>query len=224
MTAPNEDLIALQNKIADLTESLATTQGLVTKINSVVSSISSTLTATQAIATGLTEQTITPYSANSLGPLIAALGYATPTSQTYIAANRAYYYPFRLAEAVTCYKAFWVNGAAVSGNVDIGIYTSAGVKVASTGSTAQAGTSVTQIATLSASLAAGNYYLAFACDNTTATFHVSDLAATAIWARIFNIQYQAAAFALPSTATFAAAANANQPMYVCGLAFRSDFA
>ena len=224
MAAQDEGLIALQNKVADLTEALAVTQGVVNKINTIVTDINSTLTATQSIATGLTEQTVTPFSANSLGPTIAALGGASPTSQTYITSNRAYYYPFRLAEAATCYKAFWVNGATVSGNVDIGVYTSAGVKVASIGSTAQAGASGTQITTLSAALSAGNYYLAFACDNTTATFHMANLSVSAIFANVFNVQYQDAAFALPATATFAAGSNVQLPMIICGLAFRSDFA
>lgn len=225
----NEDIWAklqkLERDLASATEQLTLDGATLANISTLLTNLSTTMAATQSIATRLTEQTVTPFSTNSLGAIAAAFGAPAPTSQTWPTANKAYYYPFSISAAATCYTAFWANGATVSGNVDLGIYTSAKVKVVSTGSTAQAGTSQTQTVALSASLAPGNYYIGFACDAAAATFIRANLTDVAGFSpAVINLRAGAASFPLPSTATFDSTLTAAVvPFFLCGIALRSDF-
>ena len=134
--------------------------------------------------------------------------FRSPRSTTggaYPTANVAQFYPIIVRAPFTARSFTWRNGAAVSGNVDMGIYTSTGTRLVSTGSTAQSGTSVLQTATCTATLIQpGDYYLGFACDNTTSTF--GRVAIGAIPTRSQGIVQMAAAFPLPASATFAVSA------------------
>jgi hypothetical protein len=141
--------------------------------------------------------TLTPYHPASLGYQSAAL-----TSATWPSANRAYYYPFRLAHAYVLTHLFIENGSEVSGNFDLGIYTVDGRRLASTGSTAQSGVSAPQSVAVSLTLGPGVFYLAAAFDNTTATVQQTALNAIAAL-RPAGVFLQASAFPLPATATFA---------------------
>lgn len=89
-------------------------------------------------------------------------------------ALKAFFFPFNVSgsseEAPRAYTgAILMNGAAVSGNVDIGIYDSLGNKIANVGSTAQAGTTAPQRINFATpvQLKPGRYYLAIVLDNTT---------------------------------------------------------
>lgn len=64
-----------------------------------------------------------------------------------------------------------MNGAAVSGNVDIGVYDALGNKLANVGSTAQAGTTAPQRINFATplQLKPGRYYLAIVFDNIVGT-------------------------------------------------------
>jgi hypothetical protein len=87
------------------------------------------------------------------------------------AANTAYFVAFRVSRSKTVTKSRH-RVTASSGNVDAGIYDSAGTRLASSGSTACGGANAEQELTFTASyvLQPGvTYYRAFAADNATAT-------------------------------------------------------
>jgi len=145
--------------------------------------------------------TITPYDqVHSLG---VQVGQSVPVSTAWSTANRAIYLPFVLYRPATAYKMFVVNGATVSGNLDMGIYDHTGVKLASIGSTPQAGANDIQEVTFASpvKLGAGYFFMALALDNTTGTIIRRSLGnPEAITAG----QYQeASAFPLPNQASFA---------------------
>lgn len=137
---------------------------------------------------------------------------AAHTSVAWPAANRALLVPLYITEPSTVVKLWWMNGAAVSGNVDIGIYRVSDLsRIVSSGSTAQAGTSALQEVDITDTpLAPGTYYLGLACDNTTATFIrlFNDLR----WCRAFGVVQQTSAFPLPATAVPEACASAYVPL------------
>lgn len=92
-----------------------------------------------------------------------------------IVANQAYLHLFRVDRAVLVSKATYGVGTA-SGNVDLGIYTSADqatfTRVASTGSTAASGSSTFQTISLTAAyqlVPFTDYWAVFAADNATIT-------------------------------------------------------
>lgn len=140
----------------------------------------------------------------SFGPSsLGAFGrLGTFASGTFPAANAAIYMPFRTSATVVIATIEVLNGAAVSGNVDVGIYDEAQRRLVSSGSTAQAGTNVIQVFNITDTpLAPGLFYMALACDNTTATFIRT--AAPVYETRPLGMAQQASAFALPATATMA---------------------
>lgn len=130
------------------------------------------------------------------------------------AANRAIYIPFQVYGPLVAYKLSVFNGATVSGNIDIGIYDGPGNRLVSAGSTAMSGGSVLQSVDITdTTLYPGNYYMALAVDNTTATF----IRLTGSVLQFFGaagVYSQSTAFALPATATFAACLNAYVPIIV----------
>lgn len=91
-------------------------------------------------------------------------------------ANRALLLPVSITDTITVRVMAWQNGATISGNVDIGIYDDAFNRLASLGgATPQAGPSAVQVGDIpDTTLAPGNYYFAMACDNSAATFAISD--------------------------------------------------
>lgn len=130
-------------------------------------------------------------------------GFAAPGSATWPAANQARYYPFQVVESFSVVSLATYNGATASGNVDVGIYSSSGTLLVSSGSTAQSGTSTLQTFSLTTTLARGKYFMATACDNTTATFFRNNIG-DSTRCEMAGIYMQSSAFPLPSTATFAA--------------------
>ncbi len=152
--------------------------------------------------------TITPWSMEAFGSATSA---SLPASATYPSANRALFIPFQTETPIVIPSMICVNGTAVSGNIDMGIYSVDGRRLTSKGSTAQTGTSTLQRLTFTAplSLGAGFYFMAFACDNTTATLLRRGLTAQA--ARALGMFQMATAFVLPATATFAAVASSFFP-------------
>lgn len=135
-----------------------------------------------------------------------------PASATWIAANRAIFIPFYLSEAKTIDKIHVPNGSAVSGNLDAGIYDSAGNKVVAKGSTAQAGTNTGQVVDLSNTALSAKtlYYAGLVLDNATGTvFRIS--AAPSVLG-VIGVKQVASAFALPASVTYAAPASAFVPV------------
>lgn len=127
---------------------------------------------------------------------------AAPASTLWVA-NQAVYMPVSIPWQYPVARVFWVNGSAASSNADFGIYTPGGLKIYSTGSTAQSGASVPQYVTPGTPflLDAGTYIFAWACNGTTNRAFA--WAPTAATGAASGCMTQASAFALPSTATFA---------------------
>lgn len=122
---------------------------------------------------------ITSISPEAVG-IPAAVGAAlTAASVAWPAANRAIFVPFVISSPYLVRKVWWMNGSgAVSGNVDVGIYTmggpdgASGQRIAAAGTTAQATASVIQSVTLGTPilLAPGAYYMAMEASTSTQTF------------------------------------------------------
>lgn len=153
----------------------------------------------------------------SLGDMVVGFK-AADASATWPTANLAVFVPFYARVGITPQSAYWMNGSAVSGNVDCGIYDLAGNRLASTGSTAQSGTSTPQSAALTSFpyLAPGQYFMALALDNTTGTIDRYSLAAFPTQ-QMFGMQQATSAFALPSTVTLGNPANAYIPVFGIGM-------
>lgn len=151
--------------------------------------------------------TITPLSACAIGSEMAAAAIAAPASAAWQTANAAIYVPFFLEELFTVTQMFTYNGAAVSGNIDVGLYTEGGTRIVSAGTTAQSGTAALQVYnTTDVALVPGRYYMAVALDNATGELFQSTASVPLL--RMFGVAREAAAFVLPATATFAAVATA----------------
>lgn len=156
---------------------------------------------------------ISPFSACSLGVELAAFATAAPASATWPTTNKAFYYPFTISQGLTVTKMWAINGAAVSGNVDIGIYNAAGARLVSKGSTAQSGTNAMQVFDVTDTvLGPGLYFLALNMDNTTGTFILSIVAGFADLAMGWYTQ-AVGAVTLPATATFASSTSGIVPLF-----------
>jgi hypothetical protein len=143
---------------------------------------------------------LSPAIPQSVGNALAGIGLAT--GNQVLAANKALYVPVSVQSPITIVKMFVINGTAVSGNIDVGIYDQGGVRLVSIGSTAQSGTSAVQEFDITdTTLNPGLYYLAVALDNGTGAVH--SWAPSIPVCRAIGIFEQATAFPLPATATFA---------------------
>jgi hypothetical protein len=150
---------------------------------------------------------ITPWSMESITPKMStstSISSGAPATLAYPATNLAIYVPFFLTVPTIFQLAGWHNGSAISGNVDVGLYGAKGVRIASIGSTAQSGTTTSQQAALASpvQLGAGLYFMAMACDNTTAQFFAMGFGGLG-FCQGSGIFQQASAFPLPAQATFA---------------------
>lgn len=141
----------------------------------------------------------------SLGWEGMQFGLGAPASAVYPTANKAFYIPFRLLSPYNVRRLFVANGTAVSGNIDLGIYSLDGARIFSTGSTAQAGTSALQYIALGTDilLSPGTYYWGISVSNVVATVFRSTAMAAYLF-RQSGILEQLTAFPLPNPATFAA--------------------
>lgn len=145
----------------------------------------------------------------------------TGTSTAWSSANRILYYPFYLPWPYNVRRVFWTNGATASGNVDFGIYSWEGVRLYSTGSTAQSGTNTRQYVTPGTDLLLppGPYFWGHTHSNATGTYNMgSESLATG---QIKGVkQEDAGAFGLPATATFGVLSATAFP--VCGMTFTAS--
>lgn len=137
------------------------------------------------------------------GCLSTVIGVTSNTDAAWPSANAAIFMPVRFTESTRIVNAGVNNGSAVSGNFDVGVYTTDGVRIVSSGSTAHSGTGAVQIVELADTLVGpGVYYLAVAMDNTTGQFSRVSLA-SATFGKVIGLAEMASAFPLPSTATLA---------------------
>jgi len=116
------------------------------------------------------------------GP-VGHAGGSAPTSGAYPAANRAHYYPLRIARSGTVRKLWWMNGATVgTDNVQMALYRADGVDggpgnlvVAGT-STLTSGANAPQYDDITdAPIAAGTYWVAVWANGTTTTMFRSNV-------------------------------------------------
>lgn len=125
----------------------------------------------------------------------------TLTSGVWATANAARLHPITLSKQVTVYQMATLNGTAVSGNIDIGIYDNNLNRLVSAGSTAQAGISSVQTFDVTDTvLPAGDYYLAISMDNTTGTVF-RNINATTVTMFSYGVAYKLSSFPLPATLT-----------------------
>lgn len=123
-----------------------------------------------------------------------------PTSSAWPTSNMAFFTPLHLDTGATILKLAWINGGTVSGNSDIGIYNSGGTLLVSAGSTSNSGTNSLQVVSVaSTALAAGDYYLALAMDNTVSTALFGGTAASIM--NGYGLLQQGSAFPLPASAS-----------------------
>lgn len=143
------------------------------------------------------------------GPLNLWVGTFDPrlcvSSAAITSANKAYYIAFQVNVAVSVTQARVQVGAATSGNFDVGIYSAAGSRLASTGSTAAGSAYAFQTVNLSGTVAlvtGTKYYAAIAASNTTVEFYAAypNYAGQGNPSQVLFGE-EASAFPLPSTAT-----------------------
>lgn len=140
------------------------------------------------------------------------------------AANRAYFIPLYLPSPGIITKLWVQNGTTATGNCDIGLYSCVAgwpsARLVSTGSTAQAGTSVMQEFNITDLAISGNttLFLAVVFDSASSTIFGGSVAAN-VW-RFSSCAIQSTAFPLPSTATPVVVTSPVAPLG-CGIAFRA---
>lgn len=124
------------------------------------------------------------------------------TAATWPTASMAIYVPIKVRRPVIVKKLAISNGATASGEVDLGIYNTAGTRLVSVGGSSQLGTSTEQVFDVTdTTLQPGIYYLAAVLDNTLGTV-VADADAAPLCAS-YGVLTEASAYPLPATATFA---------------------
>lgn len=147
---------------------------------------------------------------------------AAGVSGTWPTANRAYLFPFRTERPAIVKQLFWENGAAVSGNVDCGIYTLDGTRIVSTGATAQSGTSTSQVVDITDTLLGpGLYWCALVMDNTTGTVMRSVIAERNV--QNYGYLFASASYPLPATITLATFSGVNFLPHGYGLSLQDVF-
>lgn len=139
---------------------------------------------------------------------LTAGGQGTPASATGPAANEAQYLPFMVTQTATFTRGFWWNGSVATnaGNVAVGIYDEAGVRLATTGAVAASGNSVVQSAAFAASvtLSPGMYYMAISFSGAAGANATTANAASLPIGRSSGMYRQAVgSHPLPTNATFA---------------------
>lgn len=136
---------------------------------------------------------------------------ASAASSAWPSANRAIYIHFALNQSIIVTKLFTANGSTASNSFDIGVFSSDGTKLVSTGATVQSGTTALQIVSVTATtLGPGQYYLGLAMNGTTGTFQSTS---RAVRASTHGILTQSTAYPLPANATFATPASGYFPLF-----------
>lgn len=127
------------------------------------------------------------------------------------AANTAVYIPFELDQAATLIQMHVVI-AASAGNIDVGVYDSAGTLKVTMGTTAMGAVGVQTFNVADTPLAKGRYFAAVACSNgATATLatYVQESVGAAVAA---GYKKQITAFPLPASATYASPTASGIPL------------
>lgn len=171
---------------------------------------------------------IPPIHITSIGSLSAVTAspimFNVPASFNYPSANLALFFPFRITAPYTFSTAFWINGSTAAANIDIGVYSEDGTKLASTGSTAQGGAPLASLiqstSITTTTIGPGLFYLAVSLDAATSGLFASNSVWTANFEKVCGVAQMASAFPLPATATLATVANVYVPLFgVTGRSF-----
>jgi hypothetical protein len=122
------------------------------------------------------------------------------TNRAIGAANRAVYSPVTIPADCTI-TGFSIIMGTQSGNVCVGLYNSAGSRVATSGSVACPAVGRQNVSfTGNYAATAGRYYMGFACDNNTATFGWHQQVSSGITGPVDSL-FEASAFPLPVSIT-----------------------
>jgi hypothetical protein len=127
----------------------------------------------------------------------------THASGTWPAANRIIYVPAHFEQPLVVTTIWWLNGSAVAGTIDGGIYTESGTKLGAAGSMTQTGTLVFQTVSVSFTVPRGVHYLALVASSASATMIRVASGVAADWL-VWGALQEAGTVPLPATATFAA--------------------
>jgi hypothetical protein len=170
---------------------------------------------------------VTPWSTQSLIVALTRTGQSGTGSNNYPAANVGVFIPFVFPEPCTVTRLFWVNGSAVAGNLDAGVFAEDGTLLLSTGTTAQSGTSTPQsVDVTDTRFDRGRYYLGLTSDTSDVTQKLTSVVPAAGIAQALGLLEDAACAPPFSTsanpATFAAYSRAFIP--VVGLTAYRTFA
>jgi hypothetical protein len=158
-----------------------------------------------------------------VGTQLTANSIAAAASATWPTANSACYIPLLVTEDITVKKLWWLNGATVTSNINMALYTAAFAQVAGTetGSTAQAGAGVIQEVDIAdTALTAGLYYIAIVMD-AAAAGTVTRYSVTTAQSRSWGLASEASVFDLPANATLA---DPIATLPICGIATRTQVA
>ena len=141
---------------------------------------------------------LSTFSPEALGTEIGGLGLAAVASTVWGTANQGIIVPITLTEEFDLRVFYVVNGAAVAGNFDVGLYDTEGQLIRAIGSTAQAGTNTMQrVAVAPEMLQPGDYYLAAAFGSAIATT-IAKVLPNAGVEQALGVYEQAAALGLPT--------------------------
>lgn len=164
---------------------------------------------------------ISTFDLEMVGPEFRTFSGLAPSSNNWPAVNLAIFVPLYLSSALIAYQLYLGNGAAVAGNVDMGIFDEAGTMLVSKGSTAQAGASGFQFLNITDTPLAANtrYYIGISTDTSGITQKIQGpVVPQAGIGQMMGLAQMASAFPL-ANATFAAYAQVLVPM--CGLTGRA---
>jgi hypothetical protein len=155
-------------------------------------------------------EVIAPGSGEAFDTIAVTLN--SPASGTWVA-NLAVFVPFGVSRPFLVREMWWFNGSTAGGNIDVGLYDTAGNRLASLGSTAQGAASsiITSSTFTDYTLAPGDYYMAFAASATTAA--VGFYSAAANISAGFGVGQMTTALPLPNPATIVPLTNAMVPYF-----------
>jgi len=138
--------------------------------------------------------------------------FASSASAAYPLANLALYVPFSVSEAVTAYEGWVVTGGTAGGNFDIGIYSAAGARLTSSGSTVRGTATITNTTAMANLVLVPNtrYYLAFAADSTNTYFASANAAGLH---EAMGVLESTTSFVLPTSPTLTRTTRAYVPYF-----------
>lgn len=133
----------------------------------------------------------------------------TTTAAVWPSANRAIFTAV-YTDVPVLVQTMGIQVSTQSGNVDVGIYDAVGTRLVAAGTTSTGAAGLQTFNITDTRLNPGQYWIAMACDNTTAGF--TRLAPATNVAQVTGVQQMASAMNLPATATFANPASAYAPV------------